>query len=431
MTPRSCAAAVSLLGALWGCGASKEPTGSLNSISPDVAYSDVSFSVDINGDELRPVFSFDTMAGAAAAETGAYSVTLRSIAGDVPPVSLQGVQWTTPKLLKATIPADVPAGAYDVVVTDPRGQETVLPQAFTSLGPDEDAPVLTISPQPGSLIGALVTIKFVVTADDGHGFIDRLQVSVTPPSKDPPIVDCKDAPHARTCEIEYLPPTPAGENDVVTVEAKAVDSAGNPSTEEPWAFPLAPRPFVISMSPTIGPIGGGTAITLTGTAFVAGSKLLIDNVEIEGIFIGATEIRAVTPRHDPGSVMVQVQNGTARSAPRFFDFVAPPIVRTVCPPRGPVTGGTWIAVVGKYFREGQTTIKVGGAELGEVRFVSTGRMEGRVPAGYSAGAVDVTADDPIGGPGTVAGTFTYDDAEPTGTDPPDGGLDPTLCPGVQ
>jgi len=435
MTPRSRAAAVSLLGAFWGCGASTEPTGSIYSITPDVAYNDVSFSVEITGEKLRPAYSFDTMAGAAAAEEGAYAVTLRSIADEASAMPdsrrLQDVEWSSPTLLNATVPADVPAGAYDVVVTDPRGQETVLHQAFTSLGEDTEAPVLTISPEADSLIGALSTVKFVVSADDGHGAVDTLDVSVSPPPKSPPIVDCWSTPHTRICQIEYLPPTPAGEDDRVTVEATAMDSVGNTSAAPPWVFPLAPRPVVISMSPTIGPTAGGTWIVLTGTDFVAGSQLLIDKVSINNINISATEITGRTQPHDPGPAIVQILNGTALSAPRIFEFVAPPSVRMVCPSRGPLTGGTWIVVVGNHFREGGTHIKIGGHELDEVRFVSVGRMEGRLPAGDSIGAVEVTADDPIGGAGTMAVTFTYDAAEPTQTDPPDGGLETTACAGVQ
>jgi hypothetical protein len=46
------------------------------------------------------------------------------------------------------VPTGVPAGSYDVDVTDPRGQHTRLGEAFTSLGPDQDAPALA-SRRPG------------------------------------------------------------------------------------------------------------------------------------------------------------------------------------------------------------------------------------------------------------------------------------------
>jgi hypothetical protein len=184
------------------------------------------------------------------------------------------------------------------------------------------------------------------------------------------------------------------------------------------------------MSPTAGPTGGGTEIVLQGSDFVSGSALLIDGLKIENPYISATEIRGVTQRHDPGPAMVQVLNGTALSAPRRFDFVAAPSVKLVSPARGPLAGGTWMAVVGNYFREGETTIRIGGVLLEDPCFVSVNRIEGRLPAGAAAGAVEVTADDPIGGAGPRSVTFTYDAAETTELDPLGGDLQ-MLCPGVQ
>jgi hypothetical protein len=54
-----------------------------------------------------------------------------------------------------------------------------------------------------------------------------------------------------------------------------------------------------------------------------------------------TEIKALTPAHDPGSATLKVATGGAAcEQTMYFDFVAAPIVRLVKPPPGPVTGGT-------------------------------------------------------------------------------------------
>src|SRR3954462_3992142 len=109
MTPRSCAATVSLLGVMWGCSASTEATGSLTAIFPDVAYNDVPFTVQIYGMELRPAYAFDTMSATTAAEASGYAVTLVSIAGGTMPmplsVGLESVAWKTPAEMGATVPA--------------------------------------------------------------------------------------------------------------------------------------------------------------------------------------------------------------------------------------------------------------------------------------------------------------------------------------
>jgi hypothetical protein len=435
MTPRSCAATVSLLGVMWGCSASTEVTGSVTSIFPDVAYNDVPFAVQIDGTLFRPAYGFDTMAGTTAAETGDFSVTFVSIAGDAAPkpvaVALEAVDWKTPTELGATVPAGVPAGAYDVVVRDPRGWTGTLHQAFASLGPDTEAPALTInSPQPRTLIGALTTISVVVSADDGRGFVEWMDVTVwtAATAATPTYKECRGtASHKKTCQLEFPAPVPDDDDDMLQIVARAADTVGNEAPVLTTSLRLAPRPQLTGMTPSEGPTSGGTELVVQGKNFIRetadsdGSQLLIDGVPVPAM-ITPTEIRAMTLPHDPGTALVQVTTGGARSPARPFVFIAPPKVRGVEPASGPLEGGTWIVVVGNHFRMGATTISVGDLPLLELRFVNANRVEGRVPAGMAAGAAAVEADDPIGGQGSLAGTFTYDAGETTPPDPPEGGL---------
>ena len=67
MTPRRCVAAMaSLIGAVWGCGASTEPNAKVTAMSPASAFNDVAFPASIAGDAFRPAYRFDTMAAATA-----------------------------------------------------------------------------------------------------------------------------------------------------------------------------------------------------------------------------------------------------------------------------------------------------------------------------------------------------------------------------
>jgi hypothetical protein len=212
------------------------------------------------------------------------------------------------------------------------------------------------------------------------------------------------------------------------VVVRAVDTAAN-EAQRTATYRLAPRPVVIEVSRSEGPTAGGTELIVEGKNFVVetatseGSKLLIDGRPIPAT-VTPTEIRALTLPHDPGTAKVEVTNGQALSASPAptFEFVAPPRVREVWPSSGPVTGGTWIAIVGNHFRDGKTAIWIGYQPLLELRVVNTSRVEGRVPAGDAAGTVAVVAGDVIGGPGSAAGTFTYQVLEPTQAEPPDDGL---------
>ena len=112
----------------------------------------------------------------------------------------------------------------------------------------------------------------------------------------------------------------------------------------------------------------------------------------------------------------------------YFQFFAAPVVRTVSPNRGPLSGGSLVAVVGSHFRNGGgTTIWIGGNELVNPCFVSANWIEGFLPAATDSGSVTIVAHDSIGGDGMLQGAFTYD---PGATDAPDGGVQPTSCGGT-
>ncbi|HEY0556037.1 MAG TPA: zinc-dependent metalloprotease family protein [Thermoanaerobaculia bacterium] len=76
-----------------------------------------------------------------------------------------------------------------------------------------------------------------------------------------------------------------------------------------------PDPTLASVSPTSGPIGGGTAVTLTGTAFVNGATVLFGATAATSVtFNSATSVTAVAPPHAAGTVAVTITNPDARNA---------------------------------------------------------------------------------------------------------------------
>lgn len=79
-------------------------------------------------------------------------------------------------------------------------------------------------------------------------------------------------------------------------------------------------------SPATGSSAGGRSITITGTGFVDGAKVLLDGTEISDvIFDNATTLRVRVPAHDVGQVPIAVHNpqdpnpGAARDD--TFEFV--------------------------------------------------------------------------------------------------------------
>jgi hypothetical protein len=69
------------------------------------------------------------------------------------------------------------------------------------------------------------------------------------------------------------------------------------------------------ITPQSGSTSGGTAVTLTGNAFVAGAKVTIGGVAATSVtVVNSTKITAVTPAHATGAVSVVVTNPDASTA---------------------------------------------------------------------------------------------------------------------
>jgi hypothetical protein len=78
--------------------------------------------------------------------------------------------------------------------------------------------------------------------------------------------------------------------------------------------PGACAPSVSSISPTWGPAGGGSLVTLSGACFAPGATVRFGGTAATGVTVSATTITATTPAHAPGAVGVVVTNPDTQSA---------------------------------------------------------------------------------------------------------------------
>jgi hypothetical protein len=421
---RSAAAAASLIGAVWGCAANTETESKVTAIVPAAAFNDIAFPALIQGDSFRPTYRFDTMAAAAGTDVGTFTAALTPVGGAADAaIALEGVTWQSPWALAVTVPAGVPAGRYDVGVTDPRGRKMQLEKGFVSLGSDTVPPAVHVdAPAAGAIIGSGTTVQVTLAGDDGDGVLATLGASIATTTMTIADVACNipSGAHATSCHASFVAPAPVDENDVIIITPYATDSVGLEADTTPATFTLAARPSLIGATPTVGPASGGTEIVVRGSDFIEGTVLLFGSQIVPPTSVTATEIRALTPAHDPGTSTLKVATGGSPCVETmYFDFIPAPIVRLVKPPHGPVTGGTHISVAGNYFRGIKTHIEVGGRALLCQTFMGANRIDGVVPpAADGDGPVVVTAWDEIGGTATVADdvTFTYD---PGDGDPPD------------
>ena|SRR5579859_10668 len=84
----------------------------------------------------------------------------------------------------------------------------------------------------------------------------------------------------------------------------------------------APAPVLTGISPSTGPITGGTSVALTGKNFVSGATVTFGGAAATSVVVvSSTKITARTPRHKQGSVYVVVTNPDGQSSTLSSTFL--------------------------------------------------------------------------------------------------------------
>ena len=116
---------------------------------------------------------------------------------------------------------------------------------------------------------------------------------------------------------------------ILGFSASAFATVSGSSSGDQLAAASAVRPSVTSVKPNSGPATGGTEITIIGTGFHAGAKVLVGqgNGAGEGAIeatdvttLSATEITAVTGAGSPGTWGLYVTTTAGTSAPSSVMF---------------------------------------------------------------------------------------------------------------
>ena len=196
--------------------------------------------------------------------------------------------------------------------------------------------------------------------------------------------------------------TPAGSAGAVTVTVTVNGQSGSLTN----GFTYVVTPTVSSVSPNSGSTAGGTAVTITGTNFVAGATVTFGSAAATNVVVvNSTTITATTPAGSTGAVTVTVTvSGQSGSLASGFTYVVAPTVSNVSPNNGPATGGTAVTITGTNFAAG-ATVKFGATAATNVVVVSSTSITATTPAG-SAGAVTVAVT-VNGQTGSLTNGFTY------------------------
>ena len=197
-----------------------------------------------------------------------------------------------------------------------------------------------------------------------------------------------------------------------TVDIRVSNTVGTSPAVGADQFTYVAAPSVTSISPTAGPTGGGTTVTITGTGFSA--ALPTGAVRFGGTIAtytinSNTQITATAPAGSAGTVDVTVTTvgGTsATSAADQFTYVAAPTVTSISPTAGPTAGGATVTITGTNL-SGATAVTFGGTAASGVTVNSATQITATAPA-QAAGTVDVRVTTMGGTSATsVADQFTY------------------------
>jgi hypothetical protein len=338
-----------------------------------------------------------TIAGAGflAGETAA------SIGG----ASLVGLEVLSEAALRGRAPTSTAgAGTREVRVETPFGA-AARPAGFSY----QDAPIVVSLEPPEGPLGAAraVTIR-------GAGLAGAFRATLGGAT-----LGALASPDADTLTGTTSSLLGAGAHDLLVETPNGVATLDG-------AYAVLDAPGVAAVTPSEGPLAGGTPVVVSGSGFLAravtctvgGAPLADLVVESDARISGRTPASGAAPGAGEftveGEVRVLTSGGEDALAPGFV-YLAAPSVTAVAPPSGATAGGETIAISGTAFRRGAgaTRVRIGGvaatvADVPDERTI----LAVTPPRGPGAAAVEVETS---GGVGTRTAAYTY--VEPDEGDP--------------
>jgi len=278
-------------------------------------------------------------------------------------------------------------------------------------------------------VNAQAEVPVAFTANDGLGYLAQLRWSVSSADIQTQSGTCPLDPDAQqaTCRFLFVvPPPPQAAALPLNVVVEAEDTASNVGRAQ-ITLAVGVTPIAKSLAPAQGPATGGTLLSVVGASFIDGTQVFVGDQPLQpngGTVVSAGLIQGTTVAQQPGIYPVTVQTGAASTQAGTFELIGRPEVLMISPTTGPPSGGTHVAIVGRYFRtpsQGSTIILFGSDRTSSAGLccpvvVSENRIEGLTPAG--AGAATIFAEDGVAGVSQLPLAFNYVSQDDAGTATP-------------
>ncbi|MGA8415347.1 MAG: IPT/TIG domain-containing protein [Candidatus Dormiibacterota bacterium] len=218
------------------------------------------------------------------------------------------------------------------------------PQALQLL---DAARIASVTPAAGPLTGGqTVTVT-------GSGFAPGMSVTIGGTSVTPTGVSATSFTFITPAEL-------AG-----SVPVQVTTSFGSSALTPADRYTYGTLPVITSVTPSAGPVTGGQTVTVTGSSFVVGMTATIGGIVVTPRAVSAASFTFTTPAEAAGTVQVRVTTligATAISPADEYTYVTQPVISTVTPSAGPVTGGQTVTVTGSGFVAGMTAT-IGGTAV--------------------------------------------------------------------
>jgi sugar lactone lactonase YvrE len=201
------------------------------------------------------------------------------------------------------------------------------------------------------------------------------------------IATCTGTSSPLSCVASY--PTGTLSLGPHTITASLAADANYLAASGVGTLTITGAPTVTGISPSSGPLSGGTSVTITGTNFTNGASVSFGGTAATGVTVmSSTSITAITPARS-GTVDVTVTEAgvtSATNAADKFTYLAP-TVTGLSPRVGPPSGRTSVTITGANFASG-AEVSFGGTAALAVAVNSSTSITAITPAG--SGTVDVT-----------------------------------------
>ncbi len=258
---------------------------------------------------------------------------------------------------------------------------------------DSSIQISELTPSDGATVGGEAV---VIT---GAGFREGMRVRFAD----------RDAPSVQVLNENKLRVIiPSGTPGDATVEVGSPTGA-SVVVEGVFAYVDRPPRVVMAIRPSSGTQEGGTPVTIVGTGFVPGARVVIGGEQAaEVTVVDSTRITALTAAHPEGIVDVIVRNPGMPAAilPGAYEYVRAPTICCVEPFTIPYEGGVTVTVTGTGFEPG---IQVGfnGVAGRDVTLVDDRRLTVVAPPGIP-GPITVAVLNPGQPMASLEGAAVYD-----------------------